>query len=359
LTQGGSHPLRIRRPEATANFTPTQGRYLAYIHAYVGLHGYPPAESDIAAAMCISPPSVNQMVKMLEKKGLVLRRPGQPRSLQILLPEDEIPPWNHRAPAETLIGPVNTPRRVTVPATAAPASLLVVSVYLAGGSLAHKFANKVFLRDIEIRGNQTLEQLHHAIFAAFDRHDQHLYEFQFGERPNDPKGPNYRIPDPDEHKEGNGDARTTTLDALGLKPNRIFGYLFDFGDEWFHQIRVERIEQAIPTVNYPRVIKRVASLPHSIQKNRFERCRDPERNATRIPPSGGSRPQPDRQLGRRSSLWTAVCPSSIIESRSKGWAACRSCAGRLPIEGRSAGSHPDVHRLLQTDGGQTIQMDLR
>ena len=31
-----------------ADFTPTQGRYLAFIHAYIGLHGYPPAESEIA-----------------------------------------------------------------------------------------------------------------------------------------------------------------------------------------------------------------------------------------------------------------------------------------------------------------------
>ena len=31
----------------------------------------PPAESEIAAALCVSPPSVNQMVKSLEKKGLV------------------------------------------------------------------------------------------------------------------------------------------------------------------------------------------------------------------------------------------------------------------------------------------------
>ncbi len=50
-----------------ADFTPTQGRYLAFIHAYIALHGYPPAESEIAVAMCVSPPSVNQMVKMLEK----------------------------------------------------------------------------------------------------------------------------------------------------------------------------------------------------------------------------------------------------------------------------------------------------
>ena len=88
-----------------ADFTPTQGRYLAFIHAYTNLHGYPPAESEIAAAMCVSPPSVNQMVKMLEKKGLILRQPGQPRSLQVLVPEDEIPPWNNRKPAKSPVRP--------------------------------------------------------------------------------------------------------------------------------------------------------------------------------------------------------------------------------------------------------------
>jgi Mn-dependent DtxR family transcriptional regulator len=50
--------------DVMADFTPTQGRYLAFIHAYISLHGYPPAEAEIAAAMCLSPPSVNQMVKM-------------------------------------------------------------------------------------------------------------------------------------------------------------------------------------------------------------------------------------------------------------------------------------------------------
>src|SRR5579872_6528557 len=82
-----------------ADYTPTQGRYLAFIHAYTNLHGYPPAESEIAAAMCVSPPSVNQMVKMLERKGLIQRQPGQARSLQVLVPEEEIPAWNNRKPA--------------------------------------------------------------------------------------------------------------------------------------------------------------------------------------------------------------------------------------------------------------------
>ncbi|QDU24216.1 IS1096 element passenger TnpR family protein [Urbifossiella limnaea] len=244
-----------------ADFTPTQGRYLAFIHAYIGLHGRPPAESEIAAAMCVSPPSVNQMVKTLEKKGLVLRHPGQPRSLQLLVPEDEIPPWNRRKSGTSPERPGNPPRRVDATAAAPPANLYVVLVFLAGGPVSEKFANKVISRTIEVRGDQTLEQLHRAIFAAFDRSDEHLYEFQFGKRPFDPKGPNYGIPDPQERKKGYGDARTTTLDGLDLKPNRVFGYLFDFGDEWFHQVQVERIEHAIPTVTYPRVIKRVGQSP--------------------------------------------------------------------------------------------------
>ncbi|MCI0639806.1 MAG: hypothetical protein L0Y58_25405 [Verrucomicrobia subdivision 3 bacterium] len=76
-----------------AVFTPTQGRYLAYIHAYTTVHGYPPAdggETDRAAAISAS---VNQMVKMLEKKELILRQPGQPRSIRVLVAEDEIPRW--------------------------------------------------------------------------------------------------------------------------------------------------------------------------------------------------------------------------------------------------------------------------
>jgi len=136
-----------------------------------------------------------------------------------------------------------------------------VSVFLTAGPVSKKFSNKVISRTIEIRGDQTLEQLHYAIFEAFDRFDAHLYEFQLGKRPFDPNGPNYGIPDAHERKKGSGDARATTLDALNLKLDRVFGYLFDFGDEWFHQVQVERIEQAIPTVTYPRVIKRVCGSP--------------------------------------------------------------------------------------------------
>jgi hypothetical protein len=247
-----------------ADFTPTQGRYLAFIHAYTNLRGYPPAESEIAAAMCVSPPSVNLMVKTLEKKGLILRRPGQPRSVQVLVTEDEIPSWNNRKPARISGLAGNSPGRPALPPAAPPANLYILSVYLSGGPIDKKYANKEISRVIEIRGDQTLEQLHQAIFNAYDRWEEHLYEFQFGKRPYDPAGPNYGVSDSEKQKKknkGNGDARTTKLDDLDLKLHRVFGYWFDFGDDWFHQVQVERIEQSIPTVTYPRVIKRVGKSP--------------------------------------------------------------------------------------------------
>src|SRR5213076_2906566 len=104
-----------------ADFTPTQGRYLAFIHAYTNLHGYPPAESEIAAAMCVSPPSVNQMVKTLEKKGLIQRQPGQSRTIQVLVPENEIPAWNKRKPARRA-GTVAPATPTEIPTVAQPAT---------------------------------------------------------------------------------------------------------------------------------------------------------------------------------------------------------------------------------------------
>jgi hypothetical protein len=239
-----------------ADFTPTQGRYLSFIQAYTRLHGYTPAEAEMAAAMCVSPPAVNMMVKTLEKKGLIERQPGQPRSIQVLVPDDEVQPWNHRKAATSPIRPRPT-RRPAAP----PANLYALSVYLVNGPTSAKFANKEISRVIEIRGDQTLQQLHDAIFQAYDRWEQHGYEFQLGKRPFDPAGPNYGISRPPRKNMIYADARTTKLDDLHLKKDRVFGYWFDFGDDWFHEVHVTRIEQAIPTVSYPRVIKRVGKSP--------------------------------------------------------------------------------------------------
>ena len=53
----------------------------------------------------------------------------------------------------------------------------------------------------------------------------------------------------------------TTLDSLGLKKDDRFGYWFDFGDDWWHQINVEAVEDKVPRGKFPKVTKRVGKSP--------------------------------------------------------------------------------------------------
>lgn len=140
-------------------------------------------------------------------------------------------------------------------------SLYVVSVYLSDVRAWKKPSRNAIRRVIEIRGDQTLDDLHEVIFEAYDRYDEHLYEFQLGSRPFDDQGPNFEMAEMQDDESECQDAGTSTLGSLGLKPGQIFGYLFDFGDSWYHQILVERIDQAQPRVTYPRIIKRIGGSP--------------------------------------------------------------------------------------------------
>jgi DNA-binding MarR family transcriptional regulator len=72
-----------------ADFTLKQGQYLAFIDAYARLNRRPPAEADMQRYLGVTPPSVHQMVLTLERAGLIRRRPGAPRCIEVLvLPED-------------------------------------------------------------------------------------------------------------------------------------------------------------------------------------------------------------------------------------------------------------------------------
>jgi DNA-binding MarR family transcriptional regulator len=72
-------------------FTPRQGQYLAFIHAYTLVNGRPPAHADIQRFFCLTPPTVHQMLLTLEKAGLISRRPGVPRSIAVLIERDRLP----------------------------------------------------------------------------------------------------------------------------------------------------------------------------------------------------------------------------------------------------------------------------
>jgi repressor LexA len=74
-----------------ADYTPRQGQYLAFIYYYTKIHGVPPAEADMQRNFRVSRPAVHEMVKTLERQGLIAREPGEPRSIRLLLTRAQLP----------------------------------------------------------------------------------------------------------------------------------------------------------------------------------------------------------------------------------------------------------------------------
>jgi Mn-dependent DtxR family transcriptional regulator len=72
-------------------FTERQGQYLAFIYTYTLINRRPPAEADFQRFFAVSPPAVHQMIVELERRGLVTRIPGQPRTLRVTLHDEELP----------------------------------------------------------------------------------------------------------------------------------------------------------------------------------------------------------------------------------------------------------------------------
>ena len=73
-------------------FTALQGQYLAFILAYMKLHRRAPAEADLQRFFQVTPPSVHNMILTLERRGLISRQPGQARSIEVLVPQELVPP---------------------------------------------------------------------------------------------------------------------------------------------------------------------------------------------------------------------------------------------------------------------------
>ncbi len=156
------------------------------------------------------------------------------------------------------------PAAVNSKSTGSP-QCYTLQVFLTDGPVTKVFAGKEISRTIQIRGDQTLQALHRAIFKAFDREEEHLHEFNFGKGPYDRNGPRYTLASNTKDfvtdEVTAGDVAKTTLDSLGLEVGRAFGYWFDFGDDWRHEIRVEAIESVPPKGRVPKIIARVGESP--------------------------------------------------------------------------------------------------
>ena len=118
--------------------------------------------------------------------------------------------------------------------------------------------DKGIWRDIEILDSQTLDDLHLAIQKAYNWANDHLYAFYMSGKPYDSLT--------EIMCDWNEDAEPPTtsqvrLWELGLRPRQRFLYLFDFGDEWHHDIRfLKRVEQ-VEGAQYPRVVAEHGEAP--------------------------------------------------------------------------------------------------
>ncbi len=102
-------------------------------------------------------------------------------------------------------------------------------------------------RRVQVDRFTTFEQLHYTIQIAMGWTNSHLHEFNI-------KG--YRIAETNKEldkyfRDKLTDASTVTLDSLISNTKEKFTYVYDFGDNWHHEILVEKILARDTKIKYP------------------------------------------------------------------------------------------------------------
>jgi hypothetical protein len=110
--------------------------------------------------------------------------------------------------------------------------------------------NREVWRIIEVRGDQTLDDLHLAIQQAFGWDNDHMYSFFLSGKRWD-AATEYADP----RAEDGRPADQVIVAALGLSPRKRFLYLFDYGDELLHDVWLVRTAPAEARPKYPRIVE--------------------------------------------------------------------------------------------------------
>jgi hypothetical protein len=193
------------------------------------------------------------MMKTLEKKGLIRRQPGVPRSIEILIARDAIPQWKGKRITRTV-----RQWTLTSPAARRPEQ--------AGGGKEAVYRFKIVLQDsdppiwrrIETK-DVALEQLHALIQTAMGWTNSHLHQFEIaGSRYTDLR---FMMDDLDDF--GAIDYSSLRVSDLVAKHGTKLrmGYEYDFGDGWQHEVVLEKVTESEPTIRYPRCIDGERACP--------------------------------------------------------------------------------------------------
>lgn len=141
-------------------------------------------------------------------------------------------------------------KKPSKPAEKRVTRLYTLEVVFFNGPVSAEFmqANPKISRTVQIRGDQTFDELADAINGAFDLDDDHLYTFYFPQKSGRRDGVELEELD-------------APISSLDLHVGSLLRYHFDFGDDWKYNIKVKAVGDPEAKVKYPKVTEKVGESP--------------------------------------------------------------------------------------------------
>lgn len=108
-------------------------------------------------------------------------------------------------------------------------------------------------RRVQVNSDITLAKLHQIVQAAMGWQDYHLHTFLI-------QGEEYGQPQP-EYDFNVRDEKRVKLSQIAMQEKVKFVYTYDMGDDWEHEILVEKILPPDPQIVYPICLKGKGACP--------------------------------------------------------------------------------------------------
>ena len=113
-------------------------------------------------------------------------------------------------------------------------------------------------RRVEVPLAIRLDRLHRVLQIVMGWEGYHLYEFHVG------RDVAYGVPAPKWDFAGSSPRpanKATLADLLAQTRNKTFKYVYDFGDDWRHTVKLEALVDANPETIYPRLVSAQGRCP--------------------------------------------------------------------------------------------------
>ena len=134
-------------------------------------------------------------------------------------------------------------------------SLIIPEVEFQYGNYVFKVSLGRTWRRIVIPAKMDFDTFSSSILDAFDFDDDHMYMFSYRNR----FGVIENLHHP--YMEDSPYASEILIGELSLKPGKVIDYLFDFGDNWDFDVKLERIDPADKKIKGPVLLESHGEAP--------------------------------------------------------------------------------------------------